>query len=177
MRGAINMQTRDWNKPLCDDSFIPAETEGRRQHWWRVGKKNKMKEKQTTEWGKTKTKMHKRNLKTNQVDPERPATYVAQSRTPDSNKAFITPAKPIMARKPPPEPAMAITGTFNTQEETQRHIRCTLLYHYCLYFFLLCNLWHLHRECATPVESHPKHLGFQLFHHFCCATSRFCIYW
>lgn len=121
--------------------------------------------------------MHKRNLKTNQVDPERPATYVAQSRTPDSNKAFITPAKPIMARKPPPEPAMAITGTFNTQEETQRHVRCTLLYHYCLYFFLLCNLWRLHRECATPVESHLKHLGFQLFHHFCCTTSCFCICW
>lgn len=49
--------------------------------------------------------------KTNHVDPDRPAIYVAQSKTPDSNRAFITPAKPTMARKPPPEPAMAITGT------------------------------------------------------------------
>lgn len=48
---------------------------------------------------------------TNHVDPDRPAMYVAQSRTPDSNRAFITPEKPTMARNPPPEPAMAITGT------------------------------------------------------------------
>lgn len=50
-------------------------------------------------------------IKTDHVDPERPAIYVVQSRTPDSNRAFITPENPTMARKPPPDPAMAITGT------------------------------------------------------------------
>lgn len=46
-----------------------------------------------------------------QVDPERPAIYVTQSRTPDSYKAFITPENPTIALKPPPEPSTAITGT------------------------------------------------------------------
>lgn len=46
-----------------------------------------------------------------QVDPERPATYVTQSRTPDSFKAFITPENPTIALKPPPDPRTAITGT------------------------------------------------------------------
>lgn len=54
-------------------------------------------------------------VNTYHVDPERPATYVAQSKTPDSNRAFITPENPTIARKPPPEPAMAITGTWNRQ--------------------------------------------------------------
>ena len=52
------------------------------------------------------------------MDPERPATYVAQSRTPDSYKAFITPEKPTMALKPPPEPTMAMTGTCSTTHKT-----------------------------------------------------------
>lgn len=52
-----------------------------------------------------------------QVDPESPATYVTQSRTPDSYKAFITPENPTIALKPPPEPSTAITGTCK-QENT-----------------------------------------------------------
>lgn len=55
---------------------------------------------------------------TNHVDPERPAMQVAQSKIPDSYNAFITPENPTMARKPPPEPSMATTGTWN--DETQR---------------------------------------------------------
>lgn len=46
-----------------------------------------------------------------QVDPDRPAIYVTQSRTPDSYKAFITPENPTIALKPPPEPSTAIAGT------------------------------------------------------------------
>ena len=68
-------------------------------------------DKKDRKWVTGKEKVYK--IITDHVDPERPAIYVAQSRTPDSNSAFITPEKPTMARKPPPEPAMAITGTYN----------------------------------------------------------------
>lgn len=60
-----------------------------------------------------------RQVNTDHVDPERPATYVAQSKTPDSNRAFITPENPTIARNPPPEPAMAITGTWNTYTKSE----------------------------------------------------------
>lgn len=49
---------------------------------------------------------------TDHVEPESPATYVAQSSTPDSYRAFITPEKPTMARKPPPDPTTAMVGTW-----------------------------------------------------------------
>lgn len=45
------------------------------------------------------------------VDPDNPAMYVIQSKTPDSNRAFMTPEKPTIARNPPPEPKTAMTGT------------------------------------------------------------------
>ncbi len=114
-----------------DDSFIPAE-EGRKVCQRR---EESTPESQRESMDKTnkaviaKMKRNKRGqgkrrckesgeIKTDHVDPERPAIYVAQSRTPDSNRAFITPEKPTMARKPPPEPAMAITGTCNTRTHT-----------------------------------------------------------
>lgn len=43
---------------------------------------------------------------------------MTQSRTPDSNRAFMTPEKATMARKPPPEPATAITGTWTKHTHT-----------------------------------------------------------
>lgn len=56
-------------------------------------------------------KKTKHSTFTDHVDPESPATYVAQSSTPDSYRAFITPEKPTIARKPPPEPKIAMVGT------------------------------------------------------------------
>lgn len=106
---------------MHDDSFIPAE-EGRKVCQRREEETSRESQRERNDKisiaviTKRRRESVFRNrmggeIKTDHVDPERPATYVAQSRTPDSNKAFITPEKPTMARKPPPEPAMAITGT------------------------------------------------------------------
>lgn len=133
----MKMETEISQRCSLDDSFIPAE-EGRKvcqrreeatptSQRERKDKRNtaviaKIKKKRESVFrnkrgqGKSRCK-ESGEIKTDHVDPERPAIYVAQSRTPDSNRAFITPEKPTMARKPPPEPAMAITGTCNTHTE------------------------------------------------------------
>lgn len=60
-----------------------------------------------------------------QVDPERPLTYVVQSRTPDSYRAFMAPEKPVIALNPPPDPKTAMTGTCtNKQIPNKSHYHC-----------------------------------------------------
>ena len=47
-----------------------------------------------------------------QDEPDKPAKYVAQSSTPMSLRAHVVPLRPVMARNPPPEPMMAMVGTW-----------------------------------------------------------------
>lgn len=60
------------------------------------------------------------------MDPDKPAIYVAQSKIPDSYNAFITPENPTVARNPPPDPKIAITGTWENIQ-----YRCFLRYLSC----------------------------------------------
>lgn len=127
MSGRLNktrrsINTASWNKP---ELFVA---------WWQLhtsaaagtkafrGGEETMPTDECTKKDKcgNKERWRVRESETNHVEPDRPAIYVAQSRTPDSNKALITPEKPTMARKPPPEPAMAITGTWKRWERIRR---------------------------------------------------------
>lgn len=51
------------------------------------------------------------------AEPDNPAVYVAQSSILVSERAFMAPPKPVIARKPPPEPIIPMTGTCSEKEK------------------------------------------------------------
>ena len=64
---------------------------------------------------------------TYQVEPDSPAVYIAQPNRPMSLSAQKTPLRDTMARKPPPEPRIAIVGTWESKQWRLEYIGLSIL--------------------------------------------------